>query len=77
MSENRIYGVRNMNINSAQGEATLITLELVAHPDYNAHHLKFEKWAEFFPGDVIVKCPYCGQWAVTKTSCKHCGGAIE
>lgn len=28
-------------------------------------------------GDVIVKCPACGQWGATKTACKHCGYPIE
>jgi glyceraldehyde-3-phosphate dehydrogenase/erythrose-4-phosphate dehydrogenase len=77
MSDNKIYGVGDFSVHSAQGEVTIINLELVAHPDYNAHHLKYEKWYDLFPGNVIVKCQFCGQWGATQTSCKSCGGAID
>ena len=43
----------------------------------NPQELLDMSWGNMFPGKVVVKCQWCGQWAARKTSCKHCGGAIE
>jgi len=25
----------------------------------------------------MVRCQFCGQWGVVKTTCKYCGGAVN
>ena len=32
---------------------------------------------DYYPSRVVLKCPYCGQWAARKCVCKHCGGCVE
>ena len=77
MNQNKgIIGITNMRVEHNATDATRITVELVAHPEYNPHHLLSEEWDGIFPGSAIVKCSYCGQWEARKTSCKHCGGAV-
>lgn len=72
-----IYGITNMQINYDMHDATRISLELVAAPNYDAFHLQNEKWDELFPGNAIVKCGHCGQWGARKTACKYCGAPID
>ena len=74
----KIYGIRDMSVHHGAGIATEITIELIASPGYNAHHLYEEKgWSDIFPGDVIVKCGHCNQYGARKTACKHCGASID
>ena len=75
--KNGIFGIKEMNIHHGTDEAVTIQLELIAHPDYNPHHLLNEEWDNIFPGNVIVKCSHCGQFAARKTACKYCGAPIE
>ena len=72
----KIYGVRDVQISHAFDEVTSIKIELLADPHYNAHHLLTEKWDDLFPGDVILKCAHCGQFAARKTACKYCGAPV-
>jgi hypothetical protein len=58
-------------------DATVIDLQLVAYPGYDANHLWTENWKDTFPGNVIVKCAYCGQWGARHCACKRCGAAID
>jgi len=74
----KIHGVRDITIHHGVNEATTIDIQLVATPGYNAHHLYEEKgWSDLFPGNVIVKCSHCGQWAASKTACVGCGAPVE
>jgi len=71
-----IFGITEMVVKHGVNDAVRVNIELVAEPGYDPHHLLSEKWDEMFPGQAIVKCSYCGQWAAQKTACKHCGGAV-
>lgn len=72
-----LFGIRDMQVKFGQEEATTITLELMASPGYNPMHIYEERnWNDKFPGDVIVKCGHCGQWAAVKTSCRYCGAPV-
>lgn len=75
-SNEGIIGVTDLSIHHGVGEPVRIKMELVAHPNYDPHHLLGEEWGEMFPGNAIVKCSHCGQWAARKTSCRHCGAPI-
>ena len=73
----KLLGVTGMQVEHRYDELTRINVELVASPEYNPHHLMYEEWDDIFPGDAIVHCQYCGQWAARKTACAHCGGSVD
>lgn len=75
--KNGIFGITEMSVHHGVGEAVKIQVELVAAPGYDPHHLLSEKWDDMFPGNVIVKCSHCGQYAARKTSCKSCGAPVD
>lgn len=75
--KNGIIGITNMRIEHGVNEPVRIQLELVAKPGYDPHHLLSEKWEDTFPGNVVVKCSHCGQWAARKTPCKSCGAPVD
>ena len=78
MHINGLFGARSMTVEHRIDDATVINLELVAYPGYNANHLyEFKDWNGLFPGDVVVKCSYCGQWGARRCECKYCGQAID
>ena len=53
-------------------------LELAVTDKFNPNNLyEFDGWDDMFPGNVIVKCQYCGTWGARKCICPQCGGAIE
>jgi len=73
----KLHGIRSMVVEKEAGEATHIKIDFIATPGYNPYHFEKEDWANLFPGNVVVKCAYCGQWAARKTACKSCGAAVE
>ena len=74
----QIYGVRKLEFQTAYGEVPTVTMELAVGEGFNPNDLYYFKgWDDYFPGDVVVKCQFCGQWGARKTACGHCGGAIE
>lgn len=75
--KNGIRHMTGLRIEHTAGELVKISMDLTASPRYDPHHLIYEPWAELFPGDVIVKCEYCGQHGARKTECKHCGHSID
>lgn len=74
--KNGILGITGLSIHHGVDEAVKIQMELIAQPGYDPHHLLNEKWDDIFPGNVIVKCSHCGQFAARKTACKHCGAPV-
>jgi len=72
-----ILGVTNIKVEHVLNEPVHIDLELIAYPGYDPHHLLSEEWKELFPGNAVVKCEHCGQWAARKTSCKSCGASVD
>lgn len=72
-----ILGITDLQITYGTGDATRISMELIASPGYEASHLLKESWDQMFPGNVIVKCSHCLQWGAVKTVCKHCGTPID
>lgn len=74
----KIYGVSRLDYRVSPGDIPTVTLELLVGGNFNPQELyNFDQWDDQFPGSVVVKCQYCGQWGARKCQCKHCGGAIE
>lgn len=74
----KIYGVTNLEYSVSPSTFPTVKLELAVDDKFNPRSLyDLDSWDELFPGDVIVKCQWCGQWGARKNQCKHCGGAIE
>lgn len=74
----KLIGVRSMQVEFSPDIVPTIHLELLAEPGFDARTLyEFSGWGDYFPGDVVIKCQYCGQWGARKCKCPSCGGAIE
>lgn len=73
----KLFGIRSMRVEKTIGDATHIDVEFIATPGYNPYHMEHENWTDLFPGNVVVKCAYCGQWAARKTACKSCGAVVD
>ena len=56
------------------GELVETTLTLIHEESNPAGAWDFDKILNI--GEVIVKCSWCGKWAVVETNCKYCGGAV-
>lgn len=67
----RINVERSNDSNFTKVDIELFTSKLDPKQLYDA------KWEEMFPGKLIVKHKYCGQWAVARTECKHCGAPVD
>lgn len=72
-----IIGVTNMSVEHRVGEAVNVQIGLVAERGYDLRHLMNEEWGDIFPGNVIVKCEHCRQYAARKTACVHCGAPVD
>ncbi len=77
MTQKGIIGITNMSVSHSAGEATKISVDFVAKPNYYPSDFLTTKWDDLFPGNVVVKCGHCGQWAARQTVCKHCGAAVD
>lgn len=73
----KIYGLTKLRVEHDVDSISTIELTLACDPKYESHHLLDEKWDDLFPGDAIVKCSHCGQYAARKTSCKYCGAPVD
>ena len=73
-----IFGVTNMEFYRTPNEVPTVRLELAVGQGFNPNQLyEYKDWNDMFPGNVIVKCQFCGQWGARKCACAHCGGSIE
>lgn len=73
-----IFGVTSMEFERSPQDFLRVRLELAVTEDFNPNNLyEFKDWDDMFPGNVVVRCQYCGQWGARKCICPQCGGAIE
>ena len=73
-----IFGVTSIEFDRRIDEIPRVRLELAVTDKFNPNNLyEFDGWDDMFPGNVIVKCQYCGTWGARKCICPQCGGAIE
>lgn len=77
VSDDKILGVTEISVTHDVYNGTRISLELLASPLYDVRHFAFEDWDQIFPGNVIITCQYCGQWAARFTACGKCGAPVE
>jgi len=74
----QLFGIREMSVHHGVDALTTVDLQLMAEPGYDAQHIyEFRDWDDLFPGNVIVQCAHCSQWAARRTACKHCGAPIS
>lgn len=74
----KIYGIMDMQVNLTPNEIPTMELTLAMDEGFDARQLwEYKNWDDMFPGDVVIKCQFCGQWGARKCACLHCGGAIE
>lgn len=74
----KIYGVTNLEFRMNPNETPTVRLELAVGEGFSPYVLyNFDRWDDYFPGDVLVRCQWCGQWGARKCTCPKCGGAIE
>lgn len=74
----KVYGVTDLEFRCSPNEVPTIRMEIQVEPGFNPNDFySFTGWNDLFPGNVLIKCQYCGQWGARRTSCRHCGGEIE
>jgi hypothetical protein len=58
--------------------ATIMKSGILGITEMSVHHGvgEDENWDDIFPGNAIIKCGHCGQFAARKTACKHCGAPV-
>lgn len=72
-----IIGITNMKVDRSAGMPLRIQLDMAAGEEYDTRELAHVHWRELFPGNAIVKCRYCSQYAARKTACVHCGAPVD
>jgi len=74
----KVYGVTHASASYEPNYLMRIKLELAADPGFDVMPLlKSSDWGDLFPGNVIVKCQHCGQWAARKADCHKCGAPVD
>ena len=74
----KIFGITNLEYSLSPHTIPTVKLELAVSEGFNPRNLyDLTSWDDLVPGNVVVKCQWCGQWGARKTQCRHCGGAIE
>ena len=52
-------------------------LDFYASTNFDIDTFVNQDWNQSFPGNVLVHCQWCGNWAARQTSCKSCGGRVD
>lgn len=80
MSQAEFKGVKSyqIRVDSDYGMSKYATLDasILIEMGDGVHEIMEHLRDYLPPGDVIIKCSHCGQWAARKTACHYCGAPV-